>query len=177
MPSPGTLAAGEFTTWLGSIGRALRDGGDSDVPCNGCTACCTAGQFIHVGPDEAGARAAIPAVLLVPAPGFPDGYAVMGHDESGRCPMLLNGSCSIYEHRPRACQTYDCRVFTATGVIDDAPPRAAVMEQAGRWEFDYADDAALAQQASLRSAAAGLSEPNPLGRALAAIAAVLQARG
>jgi uncharacterized protein len=115
--------------------------------------------------------------LLVAAPGLPAGYSVMGHDAHGRCPMLIEGSCSIYEHRPRACRTYDCRVFAATGVVDDAPARAAVKERAARWRFDYADDEALGRQAALRDAAAGRSEPNALGRALAAIAAVLEPGG
>ncbi|MDO8307154.1 MAG: YkgJ family cysteine cluster protein [Actinomycetota bacterium] len=165
-----TLAAGDFATWLGSIGQALRDGTDSAVPCGACTACCSAGMFIHVGPDEAAARAAIPADLLVPAPGLPDGHSVMGHDRDGRCPMLVDGSCSIYDHRPQACRTYDCRVFTATGVVDADPARAGVMERASRWRFDYADAAAREQQASLLAAAATGQEPNPLGRALTAIA-------
>ena len=30
--------------------------------------------------------------------------------------MLVDGRCSIYEHRPRTCRTYDCRIFTATGL-------------------------------------------------------------
>ncbi|MDP1876432.1 MAG: YkgJ family cysteine cluster protein, partial [Actinomycetota bacterium] len=150
--------------------RAVRDGDDSDVPCGGCTACCSAGMFIHVGPDEAAARAAIPVGLLVPAPGLPDGHSVMGHDSKGRCPMLVDGSCSIYEHRPRACRTYDCRVFTATGVVDVDPERAGVMERASRWRFDYADEAASVRQGSLLAAAAMGRESNPLGRALAAIA-------
>ena len=25
--------------------------------------------------------------------------------------MLVDDACSIYEHRPRACRTYDCRIF------------------------------------------------------------------
>ena len=46
--------------------------------------------------------------------------------------MLIDNQCSIYEHRPRTCRTYDCRVFAAAGLDDtderqfgpgSAPPR------------------------------------------------------
>ena len=42
------------------------------------------------------------------------------HDASGRCSQLTDGGCSVYEHRPRACRTYDCRI-SAAGVVPDAP--------------------------------------------------------
>ena len=30
----------------------------------------------------------------------------MGYDERGHCPMLVDGDCSIYDHRPRTCRMY-----------------------------------------------------------------------
>jgi len=130
------LAAGRFTTWLGDIGAAIRGERDSDVPCGECTACCEASQFVHVGPDEADALAHIPAALLFPAPGLPSGHRLMGYDAHGRCPMLVDGRCSIYAYRPRTCRTYDCRVFAAADVVDDDPTKAAVVARARRWRFD-----------------------------------------
>ena len=53
---------------------ALRGERDSDVPCNGCTACCTSSQFVHIGPDETDTLAHIPAELLFPAPRLPRGH-------------------------------------------------------------------------------------------------------
>jgi len=126
------VPAGHFTTWLGEIRRAIDGVGDADVPCGGCTACCTASQFVHVGPDEADALAHIPAALLFAAPGLPPGHRLMGYDEHGRCPMLVDGSCSIYPHRPRTCRTYDCRVFAAAGIDAD---RDEVTRRARRWRF------------------------------------------
>ena len=114
-PSP--LGGGRFTTWLGDIGAAIGGGRDSEVPCGSCTACCEASQFVHVGPDETDALAHIPRALLFPAPGAPAGHLVMGYDAHGRCPMLRADGCSIYEHRPRTCRTYDCRVFAATEAL------------------------------------------------------------
>ena len=152
------LDAGRFTTWLGDIGAAIRGERDSDVPCGGCTACCEASQFIHVGPDEADALAHIPAALLFPAPGLPSGHRLMGYDEHGRCPMLVDGRCSVYLHRPRTCRTYDCRVFAAADVVDDDPTKAAVADRARRWRFDepLPDDAV--RHGAVRAAAAFLAE-------------------
>ena len=118
------LPAGGFSTWLAGMQRALRGEQDSDVPCDGCTACCTSSQFVHIGPDETETLAHIPAELLFPAPRLPAGNVLLGYDENGHCPMLIDGECSIYEHRPRTCRTYDCRVFPAAGVeLDDDDKR------------------------------------------------------
>lgn len=133
-PSP--LGAGRFTTWLGDIGAAIGGGRDSEVPCGSCTACCEASQFVHVGPDETDALAHIPAALLFPAPGLPAGHRLMGYDDRGRCPMLVDGRCSVYAHRPRTCRTYDCRVFAAADVVEDDPTKAGIAAQARRWRFD-----------------------------------------
>ena len=58
----------------------------------------------------------------------------MGYDERGHCPMLRDGECSIYDARPRACRTYDCRVFAVAGVDPaDQPDIAARVRQ---WAFD-----------------------------------------
>ena len=35
-------------------------------------------------------------------------------------PDARYGGCSIYDHRPRTCRTFDCRVFAAAGVAVDA---------------------------------------------------------
>jgi uncharacterized protein len=64
---------------------------------------------------------------------------LMSHASNGHCPMFVNGRCSIYEHRPNTCRTFDCRVFTATGVMPD-PDRRAIADRAGRWEFEFADN-------------------------------------
>ena len=46
------LDAGAFGAWLDGMAGALAGGRESDVPCGGCTGCCTSSQFVHVGPDE-----------------------------------------------------------------------------------------------------------------------------
>jgi Fe-S-cluster containining protein len=126
------LAAGGFAAWLSDTRAAIRGERDADVPCDGCTASCTASQFIHIAPDEADALAHIPAGLLFPAPLMPPGHVVMGHDARGHCPMLHDGRCTIYAHRPRTCRTYDCRVFAAAGV---EPEDGLIAARAARWRF------------------------------------------
>ena len=143
-----SLPAGRFSTWLGQVGV--------DVPCGTCTACCTSSQFVHIGPDERDTLSRIPKALLFPAPGLPKGNVVMGYDQRGHCPMFVDGACSIYEHRPRTCRTYDCRVFPAAGLEPDHDGRAKIAAQVRRWRFDVSepDDATL--QSAVQAAAAYL---------------------
>ena len=75
--------------------------------------------------------------------------------------MLGEAGCTIYEHRPRTCRTYDCRVFPATGLLPDEPEKAAIAERASEWEFSHADDAALALQDRARALAASLPADVP----------------
>ena len=149
-----TLAAGDFSAWVVGMQAAIRGERGSDVPCGGCTACCTASQFIHIAPDEADTLAHIPSDLLFPAPRLPRGHVVMGYDERGHCPMLIDHACSIYQHRPRTCRTYDCRVFPAAGIEIDDADKALINERARRWSFRYptADD--RSRHDAVRSAAA-----------------------
>jgi len=128
------------------------------VPCDGCTACCTSSQFVHVAPDETDTLAHVPAALLFPAPGLPEGHALLGYDKHGHCPMLVDNRCTIYEHRPRACRTYDCRVFPAAGIEVDDGDKALIAQQARRWRFSYEDETGRVRHAAVRAAAAYLAE-------------------
>jgi Fe-S-cluster containining protein len=130
------LAAGTFSSWLADLQRALRGEGESVVPCAGCTACCTSSQFIHIGPEEADTLDHIPEELLFPAPRMPRGHVLLGYDERGHCPMLIDNACSIYDHRPRTCRTYDCRVFPATGLRPE-DGKVHIALRARRWKFSF----------------------------------------
>jgi Fe-S-cluster containining protein len=149
------LPAGDFASWVVGMRDAIRSGGESVVPCGGCTACCTSSQFVHVAPDEAETIARIPAELLVPAPGLPEGHLVLGYDERGHCPLLVDGRCSIYEHRPRACRTYDCRVFPAAGLGPDGT--GALARRARRWRFGFPAAEDHERRRAVRAAAAHLA--------------------
>ena len=166
------LAAGDFSTWLLEMRSALLGQRDSNVPCGACTACCTSSQFVHIGPDETDSLKHIPEALLFAAPGLPAGHVVLGYDERGHCPMLQNGKCSIYPHRPRTCRTYDCRIFPATGV-EPGSDKPLIANQARRWQFSFSDEAGRLRKAALEKAAlelqhaANLSGPAPAPTQLA----------
>ena len=150
------LAAGDFSSWMTEVRGAMRGDRASDVACDGCTACCTSSQFVHIGPDETDALARIPTDLLFAAPRLPRGHVLMGYDERGHCPMLVDGGCSIYEDRPRTCRTYDCRVFPAAGVEADADgdgTKVAIARRARRWRFGHPASLDRDQHAAVRAAA------------------------
>jgi hypothetical protein len=149
------LPAGQFSEWLSAMTAALRGERAAVVPCEGCTACCTAAQFVTIAPDEADTLAHIPAELLFPAPRLP-GHVVLGYDERGHCPMLVDSRCTIYEHRPRACRTYDCRVLPAAGLEVDGPGQQQLARQVRRWRFRYDDESSERQHDAVRAAAAYL---------------------
>ena len=69
--------------------------------------------------------------------------------------MLITGRCTVYEDRPLACRTYDCRVYAATGV---APDRDAIAEQVRRWTFGYPSYEDRERQAAVLAAVRFMSE-------------------
>jgi hypothetical protein len=155
------LSAGDFSAWSVRMRAAIRAQAGSDVPCAGCTACCTSSQFIHIGPDETETLARVPAALLSPAPRLPAGHMVLGYDERGHCPMLVDNRCSIYGHRPRTCRTYDCRVLTAAG-LDAEGPQAAIGRRAKRWRFAFPGPDDHIEFDAVRAAAAFLDRHREL---------------
>jgi len=173
------LPAGNFSQWLHGMQAALRGERSSDVPCEGCTACCRSSQFVHVGPEETETLSRIPVELRFPAPRMPAGHVVLGYDEQGRCPMLIGDRCSIYAHRPQACRTYDCRVFPAAGVDPD-DEQALIAERAKRWRFDFSSDDDRAVHAAVSAAAVSIGqrgprtseEPPPVNATQLAVAAI-----
>jgi uncharacterized protein len=168
------LAAGNFSSWLTEVQGAIRGDRDAEVPCDGCTACCTSSQFVHIGPDETDTLSCVPAELLFPAPRMPPGHVLLGYDERGHCPMLIDNECSIYEHRPRTCRSYDCRVFAATGIEPDLD-QPLVAERARRWRFDFPTPFDREARDAVRVAATSAPErtdgrpANATGRAVHAI--------
>lgn len=152
------LAAGDFSPWLTAVDAAIRGEQAADVPCGDCTGCCTSSQFVHIAPDETDALAHIPRQLLFPAPGLPRGHLLMGYDERGHCPMLRDGRCSIYAHRPRTCRVYDCRIFPAAEVAVEEPAKAAIAARTRRWQFSFPSDDDRARHRAVAAAARFLAE-------------------
>ena len=147
------LPAGDFVSWLRDTRRALATQQGADVPCGECTACCRSSYFIHIKPEETETLAHIPDELLFAAPGQVEGNVVMGFDEHGCCPMLIEDKCSIYEHRPVTCRNYDCRIFPAAGISAGDKDKDLITQHVLRWKFDYSDKHASRQHSALRAAA------------------------
>lgn len=153
----GPLPAGDFGPWLAESQGAIHGEHPSEVPCGTCTACCSSSQFIHIGADETDTLAHVPAEMLFAAPGLPDGHVLMGYDEHGSCPMLVDEFCTVYEHRPRTCRTYDCRVFPATGLAPEES-KVLITRRVRRWDFTDPGGAAAEQLVAVRASARSLVE-------------------
>jgi Fe-S-cluster containining protein len=112
----------------------------SDVPCNGCTACCRHALIVLI-PEE-GDLAAIYETqdVLSPLTGHP--AKALLQTREGACIYLGDGGCTIYDHRPVICKAFDCRRYfldfhtreerrraMRTGMADPAVIRAGSTRQ------------------------------------------------
>jgi Fe-S-cluster containining protein len=89
---------------------------------------------------------------------------VMGYDGEGRCPMLGAAGCRIYEHRPRTCRAYDCRVYGATDVTPEQP---LVAERVRDWSFTDPPDRRTVVAAARRLGDEGVRPTEAAVRAVA----------
>jgi Fe-S-cluster containining protein len=157
------LNAGNFSEWLHVTEGSLRLGnGTAEVPCGACRGCCRSSMFIHIGPEEKQTMQRIPRALLFPAPGLPKGHVLMGYNDRGECPMLVNGECSIYEDRPQTCRIYDCRVFAATGIAVDRQTQPEIARRVSQWVFNYESEEGHMEHRVVKQAARFLSENRDL---------------
>lgn len=157
------LDAGAFSEWLRRYRRMqTRAERSTDVPCGECNACCRSSYFIHIRADEHETLRRIPKAYLARAPHPHESDSIMDHDSHGRCPMLVNGACSLYAHRPQTCRNYDCRVFAAAGIALGSGPRSAVNERVWQWRFRYPTLLDAQSHCAVRSAAAFLQRRSEL---------------
>jgi len=152
------LPAGRFSSWLRRTRSAQAKENGADVPCGECNACCRSSYFIHIRPEETQTLARIPREFLFAAPGLPEGHVLLGYDENGHCPMLIDNKCSIYAHRPLTCRTYDCRIFPAAGLAAGDDDKALITQQIRRWQFSFPTKLDHHQQAAVQAAARFLRE-------------------
>ncbi len=92
---------GSLLTFLRHLERSLAKHDRVEVPCNGCTACCRdPNMLITVNDDEAKRyRTHI----------NDNGIRELDRQPDGACTYLVDGKCTTYADRPRACRVYDCR--------------------------------------------------------------------
>lgn len=119
------------------------------VPCNGCRECCYHGR-VDVHPDWGDDM----THLAVERDDAGDYWLQKAAD--GACVHLGEGGCTIYEHRPRSCRAYDCRIYSLCGVLD-------------HYDGDHKQPIWVFQPESIQSrafmAACGLLGPLHYGRA------------
>ena len=145
--------AGRFSTWLRYTRNMLVKDEGIDVPCGKCNACCKSSYFIHIRPEETRTLKHIPRKILFSAPGLPKGNVLMGYDENGHCPMLINEKCSIYDHRPLTCRKYDCRIFSAAGIVAGDYDKILITQHIKKWKFSYLSEVDYKQHFAVKAAA------------------------
>jgi len=151
-------SAGNFSAWLHSTQNALITEDEALVDCGDCNACCRSSYFIHIRPEETKTIAHINKKLLFPAPGLSRGNVLMGYDEQGRCPMLINQKCSIYPHRALTCRSYDCRVFAAAGIDPGGDDKARIKKRTDQWVFAYPTQKDRDEHTAVQAAAQFIKE-------------------
>jgi Fe-S-cluster containining protein len=121
--APDATPTGSVTTWLRKFEQRLRDGTEAQVPCGTCNACCTCGYEVEVFADDDPSLEAVPSSK--------DGARVLVRNADGSCRYLIDGKCSVYDRRPRACREFDCRVFVLTGLVPRLLGESGAMR---RWD-------------------------------------------
>ena len=132
------VAAGAFGEWLAAMRRVLRGEQDADVPCGGCVGCCVSSYPIPLRTEDELARAQVPEQWLL-GPARAGERWLMGFREDGSCPFLKGNSCSIYAGRPQTCRDYDCRIYSAAGLVPDGV-RPVIAERVAKWEFVFSSE-------------------------------------
>lgn len=84
-----------------------------EVPCGSCTLCCEK-LAPYLSPEEI-ASGLYPLSLIQPSEQELHANPEIGpivtlyRKLEGGCGMFIDGKCSIYETRPKACRQFDCR--------------------------------------------------------------------
>lgn len=133
----------------------LRGRRGAEVPCEGCVGCCVSSYPIPLRPADQVAIERVPEGYLTLPVG--EGTARMGFREDGSCPLLVCGRCSVYADRPQTCRDYDCRLYSAAGLVPDGD-RPVIEERVREWRFEYQDEAARQLADALRRAASFIRE-------------------
>jgi Fe-S-cluster containining protein len=79
----------------------------TEVPCNGCTECCRSGQGLFLHPELGDDVESYQTNALLDAAG--NKIFVLSTTPDGACVYLGATGCTIYDHRPVLCRSFDCR--------------------------------------------------------------------
>jgi Putative zinc- or iron-chelating domain len=85
----------------------------ADVACDGCTACCYH-KFVDIQPELEREEDLAHLDIIT----RDDGKLQLRKREDGACVHLGPNGCQVYEHRPRSCRLYDCRIGSLAITLD-----------------------------------------------------------
>jgi Fe-S-cluster containining protein len=101
--------------------------GDADpVPCGNCWACC---YYAGIPVDKKRDRKRLPHLLTGRDA---EAESVLQRRADGAWVHLGEQGCTVYEHRPSACRSFDRRAFSAMGLVEHCDPN----HHTPGWEFD-----------------------------------------
>ncbi len=96
------------------------------VACGSCKACCYHPNVEIIANDD---------TSRLDTEIRDDGVRYLKRKPDGSCVHLGPSGCEVYERRPAACRTFDCRLYSALGIgIQFNADRGAV-QQAPTWLF------------------------------------------
>jgi hypothetical protein len=106
-----------------SVNSSARDflaawwrGDAGPVPCGNCSACC---YYAGIPVDKKRDRRRLPYLLTERNA---DGELVLQQRADGACVHLGEQGCTVYEQRPAVCRSFDCRAFSAMGLVEHCDP-------------------------------------------------------
>jgi len=149
------------------------------VHCGSCSACCTSGFYIAVSKNKVKTLDRIAEDLLKTIPRIPELFYI-GFNKKGHCHLLIENHCSIYDFRPDSCRTFECRIYSATGIKLDKDEISPINLPIKEWKFSYPTRNDVLQQERLVKAVSILkdnidpnfSEPTSENRRLFALYAI-----
>lgn len=95
------------------------------VPCGACSACC---YYEGIPVDKKRDRQRLPHLRTEQNAA---GELVLRQRADGACVHLGERGCTVYEHRPTICRSFDCRAFAAMGIVEHCAPG----HRTPGWEF------------------------------------------
>jgi len=79
----------------------------TEVPCEGCTACCSSGQGLFLHPEKGDDVESYQCQVTADRAG--NTVFLLATTPAGACIYLGPSGCTIYHRRPLLCRSFDCR--------------------------------------------------------------------
>jgi uncharacterized protein len=109
----------------------------SDVPCNGCTACCRSGEMVILQ-SECGDVVSRYQTQVMYHGAIP--IVVLKRKSDGSCVYLGENGCTIHDWAPAQCKAFDCRELVQR--LDKIPRAQRIMMRRKGFKFNKEVEAA-----------------------------------